>query len=74
MDSTRGRIDKFDRSTVSLENTFYLSDTANEFTIVQGMASVFLLKLKNYQFLIWYVAWNYTRTIMCCNGNCLKST
>ena len=74
MDSTRGRIDKFDRSTVSLENTFYLSDTANEFTIVQGMASVFLLQLKNSQFLIWDVAWNYTRTIMCCNGNCLKST
>jgi hypothetical protein len=71
MDSTRGRIDKFDRSTVSLENTFYLSDTANEFTIVQGMASVSLLQLKNSQFLLWDVAWNYMRTIMCCNGNCL---
>jgi hypothetical protein len=61
MDSTRGRIDKFDRSTVSLENTFYLSDTANEFTIVQGMASVSLLQLKNSQFLLWDVAWNYIR-------------
>jgi hypothetical protein len=55
MDSTRGRIDRFDRSTVSLQNTFYLSDTPEEFTIVQGKAywpSVFLLKLKNSQFLM----------------------
>ncbi|CAB3983193.1 partial [Paramuricea clavata] len=37
MDSTRGRIDRFDRSTVSLQNTFYLSDTANELTVVQDL-------------------------------------
>ncbi|CAB3976916.1 Aggrecan core [Paramuricea clavata] len=37
MDSTRGRIDRFDRRTVSLQNTFYLGDTAEEFTIVQDL-------------------------------------
>ena len=41
MDSTRGRIDRFDRSTVTLQNTFYLSDTANELTVVQGKAKIF---------------------------------
>ena len=36
MDSTRGRIDRFDRSTVSLQHTFYLSDTPIELTVVEG--------------------------------------
>ena len=56
MDSTRGRIDRFDRSTVTLQNTFYLSDTANELTVVQG-------KAKNIQFL---VACKYASAILCC--------
>ena len=64
MDSTRGRIDRFDRSTVTLQNTFYLSDTANELTVVQG-------KAKNIQFL---VACKNTSAILCCNSNCLKIT
>ncbi|CAB3976626.1 pro-epidermal growth factor [Paramuricea clavata] len=37
MDSTRRRIDRFDRSTASLQNIFYLSDTAEELTIVQDL-------------------------------------
>ncbi len=36
MDSTRGRIDSFDRKTVSLQHTFYLSDTPSELTVVEG--------------------------------------
>ena len=36
MDSTRGRIDGFDRNTGALQHSFNLSDTPTELTIVKG--------------------------------------
>jgi hypothetical protein len=36
MDSTRGRIDRFDRKNSTLENSFYVSDKPSELTVVQG--------------------------------------
>ena len=36
MDSTRGRIDRFDRETSSLKYSFYLDDTPIELTVVRG--------------------------------------
>ena len=36
MDSTRGRIDRFDRETSSLKYSFRLDDTPSELTVVKG--------------------------------------
>ena len=40
MDSTRGRIDRFDRKNSTLQYSFDLSDTPSELTVVQGKARI----------------------------------
>lgn len=36
MDSTRKRVDRFDRPTATFQGSFYLTDTPQEITVVQG--------------------------------------
>ena len=40
MDSTRGRIDTFDREISSLKYSFHLDDTPSELTVVKGKSSI----------------------------------